>query len=373
MSLLVHIARYEDWKKARETGEYRTPSLEQEGFIHCSTPFQVVGVANTMFHGEKGLVLLCLDPARLEAEVRYEDCYQTGQSFPHLYGPLNLDAVVDVLDFRPDSDGKFALPEVLTGDEHSLRCDYPILEYDPAPAALIEPGELLAAIDIPEHCVLCFFQEVITSLREEGRLTPVKELKSEAGSNPIYELEVEGRRLALCHPGVGAPMAAAFMEELIALGCRHFIICGGAGVLNGELAVGHVIVPAVAVRDEGTSYHYLPPAREVTAGPEAVAAIEQTLQKDNVDYVVGKTWTTDGVYRETPGKIALRRQEGCLTVEMEAAAFFAVAQFRGVTAGQLLYGGDDVSSERWDSRHWDSRTDVREKLFWLAAEACLTL
>lgn len=373
MSLLVHIARYEDWKKAQKEGEYRTSSLAQEGFIHCSTLFQVVGVANTMFHGEKGLVLLCLDPILLEAEVRYEDCYQTGQAFPHLYGPLNLDAVVDVLDFRPDSDGKFALPEVLAGDERSLRCDYPILEYDPAQVALIEPGELLAPIDIPEHCVLCFFQEVITKLREEGQLQPVKELKSEIGPNPIYELEIEGQRLAVCHPGVGAPMAAGFMDELIALGCRHFIVCGGAGVLNGEFAVGHVIVPAAAVRDEGTSYHYLPPAREVAASPAAVTAIEQALQKGNVDYVVGKSWTTDGIYRETPGKIALRRQEGCLTVEMEAAAFFAVARFRGVTVGQILYGGDDVSSEKWDSRHWYKRTDVREKLFWLAAEACLAL
>ncbi|MDX1611071.1 MAG: STT3 domain-containing protein, partial [Candidatus Thermoplasmatota archaeon] len=107
-------------------------------------------------------------------------------------------------------------------------------------------------------------------------------------------------------------------------------------VLNGELAVGHVIVPASAVRDEGTSYHYLAPSREVAATPAAVAAIERTLGKDNVDYVVGKTWTTDAIYRETPGKIALRRQEGCLTVEMEAAAFFAVARFREVTVGQIL-------------------------------------
>jgi len=69
----------------------------------------------------------------------------------------------------------------------------------------------------------------------------------------------------------------------------------------------------------------------------------------------------------------LRRQEGCLTVEMEAAAFFAVAAFRGVTFGQILYGGDDVSGDTWDSRQWNEHTSVREKLFWLAAEACLEL
>ena len=78
-------------------------------------------------------------------------------------------------------------------------------------------------------------------------------------------------------------------------------------------------------------------------------------------------------YRETAARIARRRAEGCLTVEMEAAAFFAVAQFRGVTFGQLLYGGDDVSGEAWDSRAWQSRVSIRERLFWLAAEACLSI
>jgi uridine phosphorylase len=89
--------------------------------------------------------------------------------------------------------------------------------------------------------------------------------------------------------------------------------------------------------------------------------------------VLGKTWTTDAIYRETPARIARRRAEGCITVEMEAAAFFAVAQFRGVTFGQILYGGDDVSGDLWDDRDWDRQTSTREKLFWLAAEACLRL
>jgi uridine phosphorylase len=154
---------------------------------------------------------------------------------------------------------------------------------------------------------------------------------------------------------------------------RRFIACGGAGVLHREIVAGHVVVPTSAVRDEGTSYHYLPPAREVSPTPAAVEAIEAALGAAGVDYLTGKTWTTDAIYRETPGKIARRRDEGCLTVEMEAAAFFAVAQFRGVQFGQILYGGDDVSGQEWDSRHWQKRTSTREKLFWLAAEAALRL
>jgi uridine phosphorylase len=163
------------------------------------------------------------------------------------------------------------------------------------------------------------------------------------------------------------------LEEMIALGCRKFVACGGAGVLDKEIAVGHIVVPATAVRDEGTSYHYLPSGREVGASPEGVAAIEQTLKRHGVPYIVGKTWTTDAPYRETPAKVRLRKSEGCVTVEMEAAAFFAVAQFRRVVFAQMLYGGDDVSGGEWDSRQWSERTSVREKLFWLAVEACLTL
>lgn len=373
MKLILHITPYKAWVKAVEKGVYEPESLQREGFIHCSTRKQVIGVANSAFHGEHGLVLLCIDEDEVEAEIRYEDCYETGQDFPHIYGPLDVSAVVQVLPLIPDADGKFSLPEALSIASPSLRCDFPILEFDPGRAALIEPHHVFQPIDAPEHCVLCFFQDVIAHLKEQGRLKPLHTLGSEIGYNYLYELEVDGRRLALFHPGVGAPLAAAFMEELIALGCRKFVICGGAGVLDGGLGLGHVIVPSSAVRDEGTSYHYLPPAREVAASAEGVAAIEKVLQRDNVDYVVGKTWTTDGIYRETPAKIQLRQSEGCITVEMEAAAFFAVAQFRGVIAAQILYGGDDVSSETWDSRHWQSQSSVRDKIFWLAAEACLEI
>lgn len=248
---------------------------------------------------------------------------------------------------------------------------YPILEFDPTPEAFIEPTRTVKRLDVPEHCVLCFFQDVIAAACANAAC--VHHLVSEIGRNPVYELAINDQRLIVIHPGVGAPLAAAFLEEVIALGCRKFIACGGAGVLMPEIAVGHVVIPTSAVRDEGTSYHYLPPSREVPASVEAIAAIEATLEKHHVPYVTGKTWTTDAIYRETPTKVAQRRAEGCVTVEMEAAAFFAVAQFRGVTFGQLLYGGDDLSGDVWDSREWETRTPAREKLFRLAAEACLRL
>ncbi len=254
-----------------------------------------------------------------------------------------------------------------------MQHEYPILEFDRSPKSIIEPGSVVRRIDAPEHCVLCFFQEAIAKLCQERGARVIAQQTWEHGSHPLYELDMGGKRVALFHPGVGAPMAAGLLEEVIARGCGKFIACGGAGVLNREIAVGHIVIPTTAVRDEGTSYHYLQPGREVGPSPEGVAAIEQVLRRHSVEYVTGKTWTTDAPYRETLAKVQLRRSEGCITVEMEAAAFFAVARFRQVTFAQMLYGGDDVSGSEWDVRGWTDQLTVREALLELAIEACLLL
>jgi uridine phosphorylase len=250
--------------------------------------------------------------------------------------------------------------------------DFPILEHDSSTPAIIEPRRVYEKIDLPKHCVLCFFQDVIDDLVLNGGAREVDRAVSEVGHHLTYEIDFNGQRLAVVHPRVGAAMAAAMLDRTIARGARKFIACGGAGVLDSKIAGGHSVVPNSAIRDEGTSYHYLPPAREVAPHPRALAAIEKTLKRNGIDYIVAKTWTTDGLFRETRARMLARRREGCLTVEMEAAAFFAVAQFRGVQFGQILYGGDDLAGDDWDHRNW-TRHQIRERLFALAAEACLSM
>lgn len=251
--------------------------------------------------------------------------------------------------------------------------EYPILEFDPSESAVIRPEMIVQPAAIASHCVVCFFKEVIDKITREHPARLVNIHKSEMGDHPVYEIEIEGKPLAFYHPGVGAPLVAALFEEVIAMGCRKFIAVGGAGVLDRDIQCGKIVVPVSAVRDEGVSYHYLPPSREVSPSTEGVSAIEEVLSAHKIDYIKGKTWTTDAIYRETIGKINKRKEEGCLTAEMEAAAFFAVASFRKVSFAQMLYGGDDVSCEEWDHRNWIKQADVREKMFWLAAEACLKL
>jgi uridine phosphorylase len=240
---------------------------------------------------------------------------------------------------------------------------------------MIEPSRLIRPLEeMPRHCVVCFFKDVIDYLVHAGRARPITLLRSENGDHPVYLLAAgDGREVGLFHPSVGAPLAAGLLEETIALGGRIFIACGGAGALAPDLALGHIIVPTEAIRDEGTSYHYLAPGLPARPTPQAVAAIEAVLIEQHVPYLAARTWTTDAIFRETPAKVDLRRNQGCVVVEMEAATFFAVAQFRSVVFGQMLYAGDDLSGSEWDSRDWTNHTSTRERMLWLAVEAVLRL
>jgi len=250
---------------------------------------------------------------------------------------------------------------------------YPILEFDDTRVAKIEPSNFHKRTEGYEYCVITFFREVLEAMEKEGRIKAVKFLNCETMDVPIYEMEYMGKKVHLSLGYVGAAGSAAFLEELIASGFNKFIVCGGAGVLRKDIAVGHLIIPTSAIRDEGVSYHYLPPAREIECNPEVVGKIEEEFNKFKIDYIKAKTWTTDSFYRETEKKIELRKSEGCVTVEMEAAAFLAVAEFRNVKLGLVLYGGDDLSAVAWDSRNWHNRAEVRKNLVDISIRICFSL
>jgi uncharacterized protein (DUF952 family) len=107
--MIYHIAAQAAWAAAQSAGAYTADSLASEGFIHCSTGAQVLGTAGRFFAGRRDLVLLAIDPQRLTAELRYEEG-EPGVLFPHLYGPLDLRAVVGAHPFAPAADGSFAMP-----------------------------------------------------------------------------------------------------------------------------------------------------------------------------------------------------------------------------------------------------------------------
>lgn len=106
--MIWHIISKKDWQTA--VTQYTPPSLQTEGFIHCSTREQILYPANERYHGRTDLLLLGINEAQVEANIIYEDCYETGIQFPHIYGPLNTNAVTQVIPFPPNHDGSFSLP-----------------------------------------------------------------------------------------------------------------------------------------------------------------------------------------------------------------------------------------------------------------------
>jgi uridine phosphorylase len=255
-----------------------------------------------------------------------------------------------------------------------LKNEFPILEFDDDRNAFILPEKLIEPIaGISEKAVLCFFTDAIEKIISEYPAKIITHIRSESTYLPVHEIEYHGEKIVLVQALVGAPMAAAHIEELTALGCKKYVVCGGCGVLQDEIAVGHLIIPASAVRDEGTSYHYAPPSREISMSERAIQVIESVLNAKNAPYIKAKTWTTDAFYRETPAKIRRRKEEGCVTVEMEASAFFAVAKYLDVELGQILYAGDSLAGETWDGREWANRTDIREAVLKLSLDSACEL
>jgi len=239
---------------------------------------------------------------------------------------------------------------------------FPILEFDSDRLAKLRPGSIVKRVPESKACVITFFKEVIRKKLETGELEQIGTSPTETVDIPVYETKYNGCPVGLVVGFVGAAGSAALLEELIASGFEKFVVCGGAGVLKKDIQVGHLILPYAAVRDEGVSYHYIEPSREIECNPAAVKAIEEILRREKIPYIKAKTWTTDAIFRETDAKIAKRVSEGCVTVEMEAAAFFAVSKFRNVLLGQILYGGDDLSGIEWNKRAWVSREQIRSNL-----------
>jgi uridine phosphorylase len=207
---------------------------------------------------------------------------------------------------------------------------------------------------------------MITALQEHYSPTLIDTMRGDFAA-PVYKINFKDVDVAVYRTAVGGPETASLLEKMISKGCERFVFFGACGVLNRELAAKSLIVPTAAYRDEGTSYHYLPPG--TYADVPTAARLAEIFTELNLPHVCGKTWTTDAPYRETRANAARCREDGCLTVEMECASIMAVAQFRGVDAYQFLYAADSLDAEEWDARTLGSLPqDDRERFLRIALE-----
>lgn len=149
--------------------------------------------------------------------------------------------------------------------------------------------------------------------------------------------------------GIGAPVTATITENVIAAGAEVVCILGGCGCLQKSIPPNDAILPTRAIRDEGVSYHYLPPEEKVEATPELVDALDDSLSAAGVETHRGPTWTTSAFYRETVPEIEQYAEEGVVSLGMETAAMLAVAEYRGADAAVVHEIGDHLTPDEWES------------------------
>ncbi len=229
--------------------------------------------------------------------------------------------------------------------------EIPILEYDSDKSAMLMPGHSFD-YKFTKRAVLLFMQEEISDYVAKNKCEVTGVFKKIDGNISVYQTSHKGMEITFCQAPVGGASATIILDQLIAGGTTEFVAVGCCGALVDDTE-GDFFVPTTALRDEGTSYHYLPPAREVELSENVIKAIEKALEMNKLKYRECKTWTTDGLYRETKDMVAYRKAEGCAVVEMECASLAACAKMRGVSFGQLLFTADTLADiNKYDKRIW---------------------
>jgi uridine phosphorylase len=198
-------------------------------------------------------------------------------------------------------------------------------------------------IEPPDTVVLCYSSALLAHVARRYASRAVRGLFGKA----LVLKRARRSTVVVGQFGVGAPATAVLVEDLVALGAGRFVAVGVAGGIATDRRVGDAVVVDSAIRDEGTSRHYLPPGFDVAASAAVVAELTQLLATGERRPVVGRTWTTDAPYRERRGDVRRHQENGVQTVEMEAAALFAVAAALGVSAGAVLVVADTLSGDGW--------------------------
>ena len=217
--------------------------------------------------------------------------------------------------------------------------------------ALFSPSDTTKRIEnFPEICVSTFSENIIQKFSSLSSTEKIAELYTANGIVPVYKIRYKNTDIAFYLSRVGAPACVVGFEEIVAMGAKKYVLFGSCGVLDDDKVKDNIIIPVSAVRDEGTSYHYLAPSPEIEADTHSVQILENVLTTCGYPYVKGKTWTSDAIYRETIPAIQERKREGCLVAEMECASMLAVSRYRQIPFIQFLYGADNLSSDTWEIR-----------------------
>ena len=252
-----------------------------------------------------------------------------------------------------------------------------LTELDECKTSTFNPDELVDKIDdFPKIGITCFSQKLFDRFFNvfEGEEI-IGELSTANGKIPIYKINYKGTDIAIYVSRVGAPACCVSYEEITAMGLEKLIMFGTCGVLDKSIEDLAIIIPTAAIRDEGTSYHYIKASDEIEVNTKYREEFKEILDSSNVSYVETKTWTTDAPFRETRNKMQRRKEQGCLCVEMECASIAAVSQFRGTEFFEFFYAADNLDSDKWDERSLgnEDKLEEKEKLLYLALELAVKM
>ncbi|MBI0121621.1 nucleoside phosphorylase [Lactobacillus sp. M0398] len=185
------------------------------------------------------------------------------------------------------------------------------------------------------------------------------------GETPIYQVDLDGQKITFCQAKIGAAAAVELLDWLISYGVKQILAIGSAGCLV-DLPENYFLVPTRAIRDEGTSFHYMKPGTYIDLKSEFLTKTKKLLSQEGFKVEEVTTWTTDGFFRETVKKVKQAKELGASSVEMECAAMAACAQFREADFAQILFTADSLKDiENHDDRGWGR--DAHEAAINLAA------
>lgn len=232
-----------------------------------------------------------------------------------------------------------------------------ILGFDQNKHAVIEPDHDHEPFHFHSRLLYAFApKEEIDSFLDRHLHRTMGMFDSVSFSPKIYEVEMGGELFTLCQAPLGAPAATQLLDWLISYGVKEILAVGTAGALV-DLPENAMFLPTRAIRDEGTSFHYMEPGQFIDLNTQFIKKVEAQLDKLDLEYDEITTWTTDGFFRETPKKVAYFRQLGASVVEMECAGMVACAQFRKVDFAQLLFTADSLADmDNYDERDWGSES-----------------
>ena len=178
---------------------------------------------------------------------------------------------------------------------------------------------------------------------------------------PIYVCKIESHRIALFMSGTGASAAVNEYEELFALGIESIVVFGTCGVLDSSIKDCAILLPTLAYRDEGTSFHYAQASQTIAVNVNTHTQMKQFFQTHAIAYREAKVWTTDGFYRETRNKVERMKAAGYTCVDMECSALAALAQFRRKRIAQFFYSADNLDQKQWDKRSLGNAENIEVK------------